>query len=89
MKCPVCEGQKGGPGHVNYGGARPCEFKWIDCFRCKGTGAIPDEQAAWIEEGKKRRADRVSRDVSLREEAKRLGISSAELSAIEHGMRAP
>lgn len=89
MICPMCKGEKGGQGHVNYGGARPCEFKWIACMRCKGTGAVPDEQGPWIEAGMKRRAERLARDMSLWEEAKRLGISAAQLSAIEHGMRNP
>lgn len=87
MICPDCKGEKRVFAHLNYGGERPGEFKHIDCFRCKGAGEVPDEQAQWIEEGKKRRAERVARDITLRDEARRLGISAADLSAIERGMR--
>jgi hypothetical protein len=86
--CPDCQGKGQVHAHVNYGPAG-CKWKRIDCFRCKATGIVPDEQAAWIAEGRKRRDERVARGVSLRDEARRLGLSPAELSSIERGMRAP
>lgn len=88
VRCPDCKGNKRVFAHVNSGG-KGCDFRHIACLRCKGTGAIPWEQLAWIEAGRKRRSERVARDVSLMEEAKRLGITSAQLSAIETGRVAP
>lgn len=87
-RCPDCKGKKRVFAHVNRG-EKGCDFRHIDCSRCKGFGAIPQEQLAWIEAGRKRRAERVARDVSLMEEAKRLGITSAQLSAIETGRVPP
>jgi hypothetical protein len=87
VTCPDCKGKKKVFAHVNYGGERPGEFKHIACMRCKGVGAIEAEMLVWIEAGRKRRAERVSRDISLREEAKRLGMNAADLSAIEMGYR--
>lgn len=86
MKCPDCSGEGRVFAHINRGPAGS-SFGWLNCIRCKATGVVPDEQAAWIEAGKRMRADRLSRDLSLFEEAKRLGIRSSELSAIERGMR--
>jgi hypothetical protein len=86
MICPDCEGKKQVHAHLNYGNGRG-EWKDIDCFRCKATGEVDDEQALWIVQGKQRRCDRVSRDMSLREEAVRLGIPVVDLSAMERGMK--
>lgn len=82
--CPGCEGRKQVHAHLNYGRGRG-EWKDIDCIRCHGTGTITAEHAARMEAGKLLRADRQSRDMSLHEEAKRLGIKASELSAREMG----
>lgn len=81
MKCPDCNGATfitgiGCPG-----------FKLINlkCPRCEGLGTVNDEQAQWIEEGKRIRAFRDKRDLSLREAAKVLLIQASYLSDIEHG----
>lgn len=88
VRCPDCKGKKRVFAHVNRG-EKGCDFRHIDCSRCNGTGAIAKEQLVWIEAGRKRRSERVARDVSLMEEAKRLGITSAQLSAIETGRVPP
>lgn len=85
MICPGCEGAKQVFAHVNYGDGG--EYKWINCFRCKGSGEVPDEQAEWIVAGKLLRAKRVGDGRTLKEEAERLGMTASELSAVEHGMR--
>lgn len=89
MICPDCKGEKRVFAHVNRGDGGSSGFEWINCLRCKGAGEVPDEQAVWMLEGVKLRTERMARGLSLREEAKRLGISPVELSAIERGMRAP
>ena len=87
MICPDCNGERKVFAHVNRGEKGPSGFETIDCFRCKAAGEVPDEQALWILEGKLRRTDRISRDISLREEAQRLGIPVVQLSAMERGMQ--
>lgn len=85
MICPDCNGEKKVFAHVNRG-EQGSGFGWIRCFRCKGSGDVPDEQAQWMSEGIKRRCDRVARGLTLREEAERLGIAVTTLSAVERGM---
>lgn len=81
--CPDCDGKKQvfqiacGPSGSRAG--------WVDCDRCGGTGEITAEQAGRIAAGRARRQERIARDVSLMEEAKRLGMRPSELSAIERG----
>ena len=87
VKCPDCKGKRQVFAHVNYGGHG--EFKHIDCTRCGGIGAIPEQMLAWIDEGNKRRMERVARAATLREEAERLGLSPVELSKIERGLVRP
>lgn len=86
MICPDCEGKKRVTAHINYGNGDGV-WKEIDCFRCAGSGEVPDEQALWIVQGKLKRVDRVSRDMSLRDEARRLGIPVVDLSRMEGGMQ--
>jgi hypothetical protein len=57
----------------------------IKCWRCGGSMRISAETARKIAEGKKMRAERIARGVSIMTEAKTRGITPAELSAIENG----
>jgi len=82
--CPDCNGAKGGQALVNYRD-RGCVLEWADCSLCKGSGEVSDDTLARREEGRQRRADRIARHVSLHTEAETLGITVAELSAIEMG----
>ena len=50
---------------------------------------MPDEMTDWIREGDKLRKNRISRDMSLREESKRLGISAVKLGEAERGVVDP
>lgn len=84
--CPHCRGEKGGVAHINTGPDRPHEWGWLPCSTCAGTGEVSDEHLARIERGNRVRAERLARDESLREAAKRMGITAAELSAIERGI---
>jgi hypothetical protein len=81
--CPFCNGAKviAGIGCGKDG----CRVMEVACFDCKGTGQMTEEQLERVAEGRRRQRDRMSRDMTLREEAKRLGISARELSDIEHG----
>ena len=89
VKCPDCEGRKSF-GVIICG--RPlggCNTGFLACSLCKGTGEIPESQLSWVARGEAMRNDRLSRDMSGREEAKRLGISAAELSDMEMGRVEP
>lgn len=83
LTCPSCDGSGtifalvDGP---NYRGP-----KTINCYRCAGVGRITRAQMDAIESGKRIRENRLARNVSMAEEARRLGISASEYSAIEHG----
>ena len=89
-RCETCRGTgKVGPVHINRG-EQPHE--WVEtmpCDVCKGSGEVTAEHARRIALGRIARSERLSRDESLREAAKRLGISPAELSRIERGEHQP
>ena len=84
MRCSTC----GGEGTLS-GLIKPtrgaCYLGTLPCPACEGTGAMGEVQARQMAEGQRRRRDRISRGVSLKEEALRLGISPAALSDLEHG----
>lgn len=86
LTCPHCEGQKGAHCFINRGpDIRKHSVEWRDCLTCGGTGVIDRQRAALIEQGREMREARVARRESLLEASQRLGLSPAELSAIEHG----
>ncbi len=86
--CPSCNGRKKQRAHLNYGNGRG-EWKDIDCFTCKGIGTVTPEHMALIRDGRKLRQDRISRGVTLRDEAAALGITAVELSRMERGVCFP
>lgn len=88
-RCTDCKGKRTVFAHINRGEGGKHEWRHIDCSRCHGTGLMPLEMLKWIEAGRKLRADRIARDLSLREEATRLSIKVTELSARETGRLAP
>lgn len=81
--CPFCAGA----GKIRGFGCPGFRHVEIDCVECFGSGEVPASREEAITEGERRRQDRIAREVSLRDEAKRLGISPAELSDIEAGRR--
>jgi hypothetical protein len=83
--CPICNGHKTCFVHLNYGNSRPHEWKRVPCDFCGGEGEVSDELMARYTEGQRMREDRLARRASLREEAKRFGITPQELNAREHG----
>jgi len=89
LTCQHCFGQGWtGPVHINRG-ALGCE--WVDrmdCQSCAGTGQWTAEQAVRFRDGQKARQERVERGETLREAARRLGVSAAALSAFEQGRAA-
>lgn len=93
MICPTCNGEKEIVGLFpvyaeGYTGPRsPCFV--MPCHRCKGVGEVPDEQGAWIEAGKRMKAERLGRAVGLRAEAERRGMLPSILAQMESGMIEP
>lgn len=84
--CPHCSGERKVFAFMNNGpDYRTHTSGLIDCRTCLGAGKITQEHADRIAAGTSMRTQRVQRGESLRDAAKRLGITATELSAIEHG----
>ena len=85
MTCPDCHGD----GHV-YGlgcpGMKPVS---VPCRSCNGSGSVDSAFLARRALGAQIRSARTTRDLSLREAAKRLGVSSVVLSDAERGLSDP
>ena len=86
-QCPDCKGSRFTTGIGCFGKGRGCEVMTINCFTCGGTGTIDEAHAERIAKGRAMYDDRVSRDMGLREEARRLGITARELSDLENGRK--
>lgn len=61
----------------------------LPCPLCDGTGTEIPERRDWSERGARLRADRLSRNATLSEEAKRRGLKVTELSDMETGRAEP
>jgi hypothetical protein len=87
MIYPSCGGKGQSLCHIDgvRDGKRFGETRLVPCSTCDGSKEITLEHHERIVIGERRREDRKSRLVTLREEAKRLGISPVELSDIEWG----
>lgn len=59
----------------------------MPCRICGQTGKLTEDDLARVAAGKAMREDRIARNLSLREEAKRLGISPEKLWAQERGLK--
>jgi hypothetical protein len=87
--CPHCSGEGRQFVHLNTNDPKTHGFQWIDCRKCSATGKQPTGYTARYENqravGIGLRLDRMSRGLTMVEEARRLGISVAELSRRERG----
>jgi len=87
VECPACHGATGNAG-IGCG-PEGCKVMVIPCRYCSALGTVSKERAEEIDrkitEGDGLREDRKKRGLSLREEARRLGISAAKLSDREFG----
>jgi len=87
MQCTDCKGT-GILNNVHHNmGDKPHYWGDMKCFRCNGVGVVPDEMAQWIKEGKDFRKARETENMPLWVMAEKLGMTSAELSAIENGRK--
>lgn len=83
--CPECKG-KGIMAGIGCPGFVPIS---IPCSMCNATGQISDEVAGWRRRGLAMRTRRLIRNIGLREEAMRRGISPGVLSDMERGKIEP
>lgn len=83
--CGNCDGSGKRSALVRF--ARPTRCEWVDmpCIDCDGTGTMTIERVAALTAGEAMRQDRISRGLSLRQEAVRLGIPDRDLSDREMG----
>jgi len=86
-ECPDCRGDGTFTALVRT--TRGCQRELIRCGRCKGSGQIDSQQEEWIRIGGTHRTWRVAQHESIGECARRLGITGAELSDMEHGRADP
>jgi len=90
MECPDCSGDGKVIGLFAIrtdGGCDPC--REFPCFRCGGSGSVPDETTVWMTTGKAMREDRKSRRNTLRKEAEERGMRPSVLSDMERGRVEP
>lgn len=83
MVCVACDGQGKTVGYACPG------FRRIEmaCAPCGGSGVAPPWQAEAVARGTVLRNERMARNVSQREEAKRIGVDVVVLSQAENGRR--
>jgi len=83
ISCPLCQGN----GLVIVGTVSG--EKVIPCGECLGHGTMSSTRADWLERGNEHRIARIERGETLRECARRYGISDRHLANMEHARTAP
>ena len=85
MICPICSGEKrlSGIGCSTKKCFIPVS---LECELCKAVGWIEMKIYNRYQRGQCERQGRIKREITLREEAKRLGISPSRLSRMERGI---
>lgn len=88
MICPDCKGKKEIFG-IGCGENIHCRPMFLPCLRCNGIGKVPNEMKEWIKTGNKYRRIRLKKRITLRKQAKKLGILPSLLSRMEGGYLKP
>lgn len=86
--CPKCNGEGSTECLVSFKSRRG-GFGRVMCIRCMGSGTVPKGMQQWIAEGKELQRRRRDLGVSTFEAAQIKKTSSAEISAIETGIKEP
>lgn len=87
-QCPRCDGAKTHAAFVD--GACGGHYEpALRCDLCKGSEEVADEVYKWLQIGKRHRFARVDRLETIGQCADRMGVTAAELSAMEHGRSDP
>lgn len=89
VTCPRCNGEKEILAQFVRMSNGTCRSQMLPCNQCRGQGKVTEEMLDWIRKGKEIRAERLLRNVGLREEAIARGIFPSELSAMEQGRIKP
>ncbi|HVL77616.1 MAG TPA: helix-turn-helix transcriptional regulator [Noviherbaspirillum sp.] len=89
-RCPACNGEPAKPTLAFFNTGENWRKHYaaevtLPCQVCKATGMVSGWVLLRYHKGRKHKADRVERGETLFHAAKRIGVSSAELSAYEHG----
>jgi hypothetical protein len=84
MRCPSCDGAGSREAFVSFTDGTGA-YKGVGCLRCRSSGVVPDEMAAWVVEGKKLLGRRQLAGLSLFEFGKSSGLGSAKVCTIESG----
>lgn len=87
-ECPDCGG-KGTRGLFTDGPKGGRYIEAAACLFCGGKGRVDPRRVEWRRIGRGHLSARVQRRESVRDCAARLGITPAELSAMEHGRADP
>jgi hypothetical protein len=88
--CPDCGATGKISAFVDYGEARPGELRTdIPCATCGGGGKVSWATREWKRIGADHRGRRVASQESILACANRIGISCAQLSAMERGRADP
>jgi len=86
MTCPVCRGTGDDPAGWPDTVQRPTPEAVWRCWCCAGSGELP-EGAQWDPDcGKLSRLRRIAARITLRAQARNLGITMARLSEQERGL---
>lgn len=75
--------------HVRYADGSGAWNVHLRCSQCQGSGRIPPEMPAWIEEGRRLQKLRIKRGVTLRRLATDMGVAPSQVSAWEFGREDP
>ena len=87
--CPECDGKPLPPRVFFASGPEGCRAGVDEspCDFCEGTGKAPYAKARDRTIGRQKREERIARREGLMEAATRMGVSPAELSAMEYGRK--
>lgn len=84
ISCPHCGGRGANQGIVCGPGSH--QMRTFTCSTCRGSGVITEDRQTKIAKGEAMRKDRIKRNQTQREEAKRLGLDVVAYSQIERGI---